>query len=189
MTRSVRARPEPPAGSEPGGQGAAGGNGDPNGKQGDVGHDGQGGATAARGAATSPSEAGPTRPALKITTTKVGAATQGKSYQAKLAYSGGSGRPRWSVTGGKLPTGLKLGSGTGRISGEPTKAGTSTFTVTATEPPDSMQTASVALKLTVHGGGEAQPVATACSSIGRRREGPLSIRIVRLPTEVDGTVR
>ncbi len=39
----------------------------------------------------------------------------------------------WAVTGGSLPAGLTLDSGTGAISGSPTAAGSTTFTVTATD--------------------------------------------------------
>ncbi len=74
----------------------------------------------------SPAEA-PSTPA--ITTTSLPAATLNTSYTATLT-SNISGA-RWSVSSGTLPAGLNLNSSTGAITGTPTAAGTSTFTVKA----------------------------------------------------------
>ena len=52
------------------------------------------------------------------------------SYNATLAATGGTGSYGWSVVGGSLPTGITL-SGLGTLSGTPTVAGTSSFTVQA----------------------------------------------------------
>lgn len=60
------------------------------------------------------------------------AATEGDAYAATITASGGNGTVTYAVTSGALPDGLSLGSSTGEISGTPTTAGTSNFTVTAT---------------------------------------------------------
>ena len=73
-----------------------------------------------------PAEA-PSTPA--ITTTSLPAATLNTSYTATLT-SNISGA-RWSVISGSLPAGLTLNASTGDITGTPTAAGTSTFTVKA----------------------------------------------------------
>ena len=59
-------------------------------------------------------------------------ASQNVSYSQNLTASGGSGPYTLAVTAGSLPTGLGL-SPAGVISGTPTAAGTSNFTVTATD--------------------------------------------------------
>ena len=69
---------------------------------------------------------------LTITTTSLSNGVVGTAYNASLASSGGTGTITWSVTSGSLPAGLSL-SGAGAISGTPTAAGASTFTVTATD--------------------------------------------------------
>ena len=73
-----------------------------------------------------PAEA-PSTPA--ITTTSLPAATLNTSYTATLT-SNISGAT-WSVISGSLPAGLTLNASTGDITGTPTAAGTSTFTVRA----------------------------------------------------------
>ena len=73
-----------------------------------------------------PAEA-PSTPA--ITTTSLPAATVDTPYTATLT-SNISGAT-WSVISGSLPAGLNLNSSTGAITGTPTAAGTSTFTVKA----------------------------------------------------------
>ena len=65
----------------------------------------------------------------KITTDSLSDGTVGEPYSAKLQATGNN--ITWSVASGNLPTGLTLESNTGTISGTPTAAGTSTFTVTA----------------------------------------------------------
>jgi hypothetical protein len=64
-----------------------------------------------------------------ITTTSLPGGTVGLVYPATtLQATGGDGSYTWSVTGGALPAGLTLSSG-GVLSGTPTTAGTSSFTV------------------------------------------------------------
>jgi hypothetical protein len=57
------------------------------------------------------------------------AAQATKAYTATLAATGGIGSPTWTVTSGALPTGLTLNAATGKITGTPTAAGNSAFTL------------------------------------------------------------
>ena len=66
---------------------------------------------------------------LSITTTSLPNGGVGVAYSRALAPSGGSGIYTWSVSAGLLPAGLSLNAATGVISGIPTTAGTSNFTV------------------------------------------------------------
>jgi hypothetical protein len=73
-------------------------------------------------------------PALSITTPSLPAATKGVVYPAtQLAATGGTAPYTWSVSSGALPAGLALNSSSGAITGTPTAAGASTFTVTVTD--------------------------------------------------------
>ena len=71
--------------------------------------------------------AAPVKPT--ITTSSLAGGTVGKAYSQKLAATGDA-TITWSVSSGSLPKGLKIASN-GTISGTPTAAGTSTFTVKA----------------------------------------------------------
>jgi len=66
----------------------------------------------------------------------------------------------WSVVSGALPTGLRLSSSTGTISGTPTGFGTSNFTIEAVDHSPSPQTATKAFSLTVD---QADPTITRIS--------------------------
>ena len=66
--------------------------------------------------------------ALSITTASLPSDVAGSPYQQTLAANGGAGVYSWSIIAGSLPGGLSLSS-TGIISGTPTTAGTSSFTV------------------------------------------------------------
>ena len=71
------------------------------------------------------------QPAVTITTTTLAAGEVGVAYSQTLAASGGVGGFTWSMAGGSLPAGLTL-SAAGTITGTPTTAGSSTFSVRAT---------------------------------------------------------
>jgi Putative Ig domain len=58
-------------------------------------------------------------------------ATVGAAYNSILSVTGGHAPYGFSVQRGELPLGLALNSGTGRISGTPTKAGNFAFTIMA----------------------------------------------------------
>ncbi len=68
-----------------------------------------------------------------ITTTTLPGGTVGTAYSQTIATTGGSSPFRWSVADGTLPAGLQIGAETGVIAGTPTAAGTSDFTVQATD--------------------------------------------------------
>lgn len=67
--------------------------------------------------------------AISITTTSLPSGKAGTSYNATL--TAGVSDVTWSVSSGNLPSGLTLNSSTGAITGTPTTAGTSTFTIRA----------------------------------------------------------
>jgi len=84
---------------------------------------------------------------LVITSASLPAGTVGSAYAQTLAASGGVAPYTWSVVGGGLPAGLTLGTA-GVLSGTPTAAGTSTFTVSVAD--SASHTASVSLSLLVN---------------------------------------
>ena len=68
-------------------------------------------------------------PALTITSTSLPAGTVGASYSATLQVAGGGPTYAWTLASGSLPPGLSLNAASGAITGTPTSAGSSTFTV------------------------------------------------------------
>ena len=68
-----------------------------------------------------------------IASTVLGGGEVGVSYDATPITSGGTAPYLWSVTGGTLPDGLSINLATGELTGIPTTAGTSTFTLVATD--------------------------------------------------------
>ena len=60
-------------------------------------------------------------------------ATVGTSYSQTVTASGGTAAYTYSVTSGTLPAGLSLNTSTGAITGTPTTAGNTSFTITATD--------------------------------------------------------
>jgi hypothetical protein len=68
-------------------------------------------------------------PGLSFTTASLPNGVAGTGYSATIEAAGGSGGNQFSVTSGSLPAGLSLDA-SGAISGTPSAAGASTFTVT-----------------------------------------------------------
>jgi regulation of enolase protein 1 (concanavalin A-like superfamily) len=69
---------------------------------------------------------------LAIVTSALPDGQAGANYQTALSAIGGTGATTWSIVAGTLPAGLTL-SAAGVVSGTPTTAGTSTFTVQASD--------------------------------------------------------
>jgi Putative Ig domain len=90
-------------------------------------------------------------PPLTITTTSLPNGQVGTAYSASLAAAGGASPYTWSVTVGSLPAGLNLNTSTGAITGNPTAAGTSNFTVKVTDSTTpTAQTQTKALSITIY---------------------------------------
>ncbi|MEE8128838.1 MAG: putative Ig domain-containing protein, partial [Vicinamibacterales bacterium] len=70
-----------------------------------------------------------TRTSLAMQTTSLPTGEVDQPYDESLTATGGTGSYTWSVVNGSLPAGLTLDGETGGISGTPTTAGTSDFTV------------------------------------------------------------
>ncbi|MBI4906336.1 MAG: putative Ig domain-containing protein [Acidobacteria bacterium] len=66
---------------------------------------------------------------LTITTPSLPSWTINANYSQTMAATGGVLPYTWSISGGSLPAGLSIATNTGIISGAPTAAGNSTFTV------------------------------------------------------------
>ena len=85
---------------------------------------------------------------LTITTKTLPTGYAGSAYSAVLAATGGSGKGyTWGIITGKIPAGLTLASATGAITGKPTAAATSSFTVKVTDSAANTATASVSIKV------------------------------------------
>jgi Putative Ig domain len=85
-----------------------------------------------------------------ITTTSLPNGVVNAAYSATLQATGGAPPLTWSVTVGSLPTGLVLNGATGAITGTPTTAGTSSFTVQAADSSTPPLTATKVLAITVN---------------------------------------
>jgi len=84
---------------------------------------------------------------VSITTSSLAGGVVGTSYSQTLAATGGTSPYTWT-SAGALPGGLNLSSA-GVISGEPTSAGTYTFTVKATDSATPKASASASLTITI----------------------------------------
>jgi hypothetical protein len=90
---------------------------------------------------------------LSVTTSVLPDAPVGAAYSQTLAATGGTAPYTWSVVpgSGSLPAGLSLNASTGVISGTPTAAGRSVFTVQVTDSSTPPMTATANLSITVGG--------------------------------------
>jgi hypothetical protein len=66
---------------------------------------------------------------LQITTSSLAGGQVGTSYQASVSVTGGTQPYSWSIASGLLPASLALNAASGAISGMPSTAGNSSFTV------------------------------------------------------------
>ena len=87
---------------------------------------------------------------VSITTASLPNGTVQTAYSATLQATGGTTPYTWSVTSGSLPAGLSLAGATGIISGTPTTAGTSSFTVQVVD--SAANKASAGFTITISGG-------------------------------------
>ena len=91
---------------------------------------------------------------VTVTTTTLPTGTTETLYSANLSASGGVPPYSWQIASGSLPAGLTLSPG-GTISGTPTSAGTSTFTVQVTDSTTpTAQTATASFSITVSNPGQ-----------------------------------
>lgn len=88
-------------------------------------------------------------PALSITTTSLPSGVTATAYNATLQSTGGVSPVTWSLTAGTLPAGLALNVTTGAISGTPTAAGASSFTVQAADAGTPQQKVTKALSIAI----------------------------------------
>jgi hypothetical protein len=91
-----------------------------------------------------------------ITTTTLSGGIVGQPYNQTLQATGGFGTLTWSLSGGSLPPMLSL-SPAGVISGTPTSAGTSNFTVTVTDTLNQSDTQSLSISRQNQGPGNQGP--------------------------------
>jgi CARDB/Putative Ig domain len=84
-------------------------------------------------------------PALSISTVSLSGGTVSTAYSQTLTAVGGAAPYTWSISSGTLPTGLTLNASTGIISGTPSKAATSTFTVKNTDSKKATTTKSLSI--------------------------------------------
>ena len=85
-----------------------------------------------------------------------------------MSATGGSGTYSFAVTSGSLPSGLSLNTSTGGVSGTPTTAGTSSFTITATDSKTAGLTGSQAYTLTVNSAVADPPTVSAGANISTK---------------------
>ena len=74
---------------------------------------------------------------VAITTSTIADGVTGTAYSQGFSSAGGDGSGTWSIAEGALPAGLNLDPGTGVVSGIPTDAGSTTFTLQVTKGADS----------------------------------------------------
>jgi hypothetical protein len=87
---------------------------------------------------------------FNILTSSLVSGTTGSTYSQTLQASGGTTPYIWSIVSGALPSGLSLNGSTGAISGTPTTAGTSNFTVQVRDSSSPSKTTSIDFSMTVN---------------------------------------
>lgn len=86
---------------------------------------------------------------ISISPTTMPDGNVGAAYSQTLTATGGTAPYVWAISAGMLPAGLVLDPATGIISGTPTAAGTSNFTVTVTDAATTPRSASRDYSLTI----------------------------------------
>jgi hypothetical protein len=94
---------------------------------------------------------------VQITTTSLPNGQVQAAYSATLQATGGTTPYTWSVLSGSLPAGLSLTAGSGAISGTPTTAGTSSFTIQVADSASSKASAGFSITITGGTGGGTMP--------------------------------
>lgn len=84
---------------------------------------------------------------LNIVTSTLPDGTETSAYSQTLSATGGDGSYTWSISAGSLSAGLSINSSTGEISGTPTTAGTSNFTVQVTDGLSNTDTQALAITI------------------------------------------
>lgn len=87
---------------------------------------------------------------VSITTTSLPGGTAGVMYSATLTATGGMAPYNWKITTGTLPAGLSLNATSGAITGTPTTAGTSSFTVQVSDSSSPANSATASLGITIN---------------------------------------
>ncbi|MEI7992688.1 MAG: putative Ig domain-containing protein, partial [Actinomycetota bacterium] len=82
-----------------------------------------------------------------ITTASLAVGTVGTTYSQALAGSAGTTPYAWSVNSGSLPAGLSLNPSTGEIGGNPTVAGTASFSIKITDSASLVATKSLSITI------------------------------------------
>jgi len=90
---------------------------------------------------------------LAISTTSLGNGVVSQTFNTTIKVTGGKASYTFVVSTGSLPAGLTLAASTGVISGTPSTAGSSTFTVKVTDSSSPVQTATKSYTLTISAGG------------------------------------
>jgi hypothetical protein len=103
---------------------------------------------------------------IQVTTTSLAGGQVGSAYSATVGASGGKTPYSWSLSAGALPNGLTL-SGAGQISGTPTAAGTSTFTVKVIDSSSPALNATKSLSITVTAGAASLQITTTSLADGQ----------------------
>ena len=114
---------------------------------------------------------------LAVATPSLPPASRGSAYSAPVATAGGRGPTTFAVAGGAPPAGLSLSPTTGVVSGTPTAAGASAFTVTATDADGRVASKGYGLTVT-------DPVAFPTRTLA---DGTTGVRFTQAVTATGGT--